>query len=105
MKPHTYIKNTVFHLVLGFLIYNIPLLANLYAFLILLFGIGYIIKNQNKNNEALYVAAYITGVEVFLRMTESSLMYEYGKYTIIITLFIGVLYSGIKKSSFIYFIF
>ena len=105
MKPDTYIKIAVLHLVLGILIYNIPLLANLYAFLILLFGIGYIIKNQNKNNETLYVAAYITGVEVFLRMTESSFMYEYGKYTIIVMLFIGVLYSGIKKSSFIYFIF
>lgn len=105
MSSQKYINLVIVHLLLGFLIYNLPILAKLYALIIPLIGIVYIIKNQNKNNEVLYVAAYITSVEVFLRMTQSSFINEYGKYIIIIILFIGLLYSGLKKGGFIFIFF
>src|SRR5690554_3183217 len=105
MSSKKYINLVIVHLVLGFFVYNLPILAKLYALFIPVFGIYYIIKNQNKNNEVLYVAAYITSMEVFLRMTQSSFINEYGKYSIIIIMIMGLLYSGLKKGGFIFIFF
>ncbi|MBF03848.1 MAG: hypothetical protein CMP76_11180 [Flavobacterium sp.] len=94
-----------FHAVLGAIIFAVPFLAKIFSLIILLLGYGIVIKNKNKNNEVLIVSAYIVGVEVFLRMTNGMYINEYGKYNIILLMFLGILYKKTYKASMIYLIF
>ena len=66
-----YLNLILFHAGLGFVIFLMPFLSILYGYAILIFGALYIIKNKNKNNEALMAAAYVVGSEVFLRKSFS----------------------------------
>ena len=68
-------------------------------------GAYYIIKKQNKNNEALIVAAYLVGSEVFLRMTNGNPLYEISKYGVMFFIFIGMYFSGFSKGATPYWIF
>src|SRR5690554_5114998 len=104
-KNTSYISLVVIHIVLGFVIYTAPIISIFYSLFTIIFGVFYIIKKQNNNNEALYIAAYMVGLEVFLRMTGGGLSYELGKYAVILYMTMGVFYSGIKKSSYPYFIY
>lgn len=94
-----------FHGFLGLGIFIWPVFSKLYALGILVFGAYYIIKSQNKNNEALLVSAYMVSVEVFLRMTDGAPLNEFGKYSIMFFMFLGMYFSGISKSVWIYFLF
>lgn len=105
LKNNSYLSLVVFHLILGFVIYTIPIVSLLYSIFILVFGILYVAKSQNRNNEVLSMAAYIVGLEVFLRMTGGGLSYEFGKYAVILYMTMGVFYSGIKRSSYPYLIY
>lgn len=66
-------------------------------------AIGYFLMNilikGNKNDEVLIAAAYITGFEVFSRMTHGLISYEFVKYMVIIFLTIGMFYKGFKIKS------
>ena len=95
----------LFHAVLGFLIYLLPFLAKLYGYAIYVFGVLYVIKTQNKHNEALIAAAYVVGSEVFLRMTGGNPTYEITKYGVMVFIFLGMYYSGFSKSATPYWIF
>jgi len=68
-----------------------------------LLAIGYFLMNilikGNKNDEVLIAAAYITGFEVFSRMTHGLISYEFVKYMVIIFLTIGMFYKGFKIKS------
>lgn len=101
-KILTYI---IFHIGIGLIFYLVPFFSSIYSLLVFGFGLLYISKNKNKNNEALLVAAYVVGLEVFLRMTNGFHINEYGKYTVIIHLFVGMLYQGFSKKSWIYWVF
>ncbi len=68
-------------------------------------GVVYIVKNRDRNNEALYFAAYFVGIEVFMRMTKGMPLYELGKYAVILFMLIGMYYKGIKKQAGYYFVF
>lgn len=105
LKNTSYLSLVVLHLILGFVIYTLPAFSVVYGLLTLVFGVFYIIKKQNRNNEALYMAAYIVSLEVFLRMTGGGISYEFGKYAVTIYMVIGILYSGIKKGGFTYLIY
>jgi O-Antigen ligase len=65
--------------------------------------IGYFLMNilikGNKNDEVLIAAAYITGFEVFSRMTHGLISYEFVKYMVIVFLTIGMFYKGFKIKS------
>jgi len=87
------------HVLLGFLIY---LYRPASPFLLggtLLFLLFNIILNSNKNNEALVAAAYISGAEVFYRMTGGMAFYETGKYSVIIFLVLGMFYKGASSKT------
>lgn len=100
-----YIKMIFFHLCLGGIIFIVPFLSKILSiFLFFLFSIV-IIKKRNKNNEALIFAAYIMASEVFFRMTNGVPNNEYGKYSVIIFLAIGIYFSGLSKKSFLYWLF
>ncbi|MGO4906670.1 O-antigen ligase family protein [Flavobacterium sp. W20_MBD1_R3] len=92
-------------MVVGALGYLLPFTAKIYGYSIFIFGIYYIIKKQNRNNEALIAAAYVVGSEVFLRMTGGNPLYEISKYGVILFVFIGMYYSGFSKGAIPYWIF
>lgn len=100
-----YFNLILFHALLGFLIYLVPSVAKIYGYAIYIFGFLYIIKTQNKNNEALMMAAYVVGSEVFLRMTGGNPTYEISKYGVMVFVFVGMYYSGFSKSATPYWIF
>lgn len=51
------------------------------------------------------MSAYVITVEVFLRMTNGAILNEFGKYAVILFMFIGIIYSGFSNRAFIYWIF
>lgn len=101
----SYIYLLSFHAFLGVLVFVMPFLSKVYTLVILVFGIYYIIKTKNRNNEALVVAAYVVSVEVFLRMTGGGFLNEFGKYTILIFMFLGMIYSGFSKNAYLFWLF
>jgi hypothetical protein len=100
-----YFNLILFHAVLGFLVYLFPFVSKLYGYAIFIGGFFYVIKKQNKNNEALIAAAYVVGSEVFLRMTGGNPLYEISKYGVMVFIFMGMYYSGFSKSATPYWIF
>ena len=100
-----YIKFVIIHLLIGFLIYFVPFVSKLYAISIILVGYRYVVLRKNANNEALFVAAYIVGAEVFLRMTEGNLFEQFAKYGVMGILLIGMIYRGFSKNALPYWIF
>ncbi|OYQ44243.1 O-antigen ligase family protein [Flavobacterium aurantiibacter] len=99
MTDNRYYTLIGIHIALAFAIWLVLPLAKLVAILVLLGSAYYVIKNQNRNNEALLAAAYITGIEVFLRATEGVPIYEFGKYGVIGVIVIGMFYRGFSKSA------
>ena len=99
MKEKQYILLVLFNILIGILIFYIRALSIVYAILIPLVGLYYVIKNQNRNHEVLYASAYIVGSEVFLRMTGGNLLYESSKYGVMAFLALGMYYSGFSKSA------
>lgn len=105
MKEKQYILIILFNILIGILLFYIRPLAIVYAILIPIVGLYYVVKYQNKNHEVLYVAAYIVGSEVLLRMTGGSLLYEASKYGVMVFLALGMYYSGFSKNSVPYWIY
>jgi hypothetical protein len=104
-EEQSYLYLILFHVFIGLLIFVLPFTAKIYGYSILIFGMYYIIKTQNKNNEVLVVAAYVVGVEVLLRMTGGNVTYEFSKYGVMIFIFLGMYYSGFSKRAVPYWIF
>lgn len=101
----TYFQIILFHAVLGLVIYLFPFVAKIYGYAIFIVGIFYVMKTQNRRNEALIAAAYVVGSEVFLRMTGGNPLYEISKYGVMVFIFMGMYYSGFSKSATPYWIF
>lgn len=107
MKSETlqYLKFVIIHLLIGLAIFLVPPISKVYAITIILVGFRYVILRKNANNEALYVAAYIVGAEVFLRMTQGNIFEQYAKYGVMGVLIIGMLFKGFSKNAIMYWIF
>lgn len=101
----SYIFLMLFHAFLGVLVFVLPFISKIYTVSLLAFGIYYIIKSKNRNNEALVIAAYVVSIEVLLRMTDGMLLNEFGKYSILIFMFLGMIFSGFNNKGFLYWIF
>jgi hypothetical protein len=104
-EDQTYLYLILFHVVLGVMVYAVPFVSKIYGYFIFIFGIYYVIKKQNRNNEVLIAAAYVVGSEVFLRMTDGNPLYEISKYGVIIFIFIGMYFSGFSKGAVPYWLF
>jgi hypothetical protein len=100
-----YLNLILFHVAIGFIVYLFPYFAKIYGYTIFILGAYIVIKKQNKNNEALIVAAYVVGSEVFLRMTGGNPLYEISKYGVMLFVFIGMYFSGFSKGAAPYWIF
>ncbi|HNP32553.1 MAG TPA: O-antigen ligase family protein [Flavobacterium sp.] len=99
MKDKKYFLLIGVHILIGFLIYLVRPLSQVYCIVQLVFGLYIVMKTRNRNNEVLYVAAYIVGSEVFLRMTGGNLFYETSKYGVMVFLLLGMYYNGFSKNS------
>ncbi|OXA76775.1 hypothetical protein B0A58_06975, partial [Flavobacterium branchiophilum NBRC 15030 = ATCC 35035] len=97
-----YVFLIILHAFLGILANYEKKITLLYGVLIFIVGLGYVLYKKNKNNEVLYAAAYLVGAEVFLRMTEGVVLYEFVKYAVILLMFVGILFNGVAKWSFFY---
>ncbi|CAM3615259.1 O-antigen ligase family protein [Flavobacterium saliperosum] len=93
----TYTALILIHIGIGLVVYLLPFLSKIYSLLMLAVGLVYVVKTRNKNNEVLFVSAYLVGSEVFLRMTEGNPFHELTKYSVIIFMILGMFYSGISK--------
>lgn len=100
-----YLYAVALHVVIGGIIFMVPLLSKVYCYLIFLAGLYYVIKTRNENHEALYVCAYLVGSEVFLRMTDGNPAHEFSKYSIIAFIFLAMYYKGFSKYALPYWIF
>jgi hypothetical protein len=98
-EDQSYLFLILFHVVLGAMVYAVPFISKIYGYFIFIFGIYYVIKSQNRNNEALVAAAYIVGSEVFLRMTNGNPLYEISKYGVMVFIFIGMYFRGFSKGA------
>lgn len=99
MKEKKYIILVLIHILIGILIYSYLPLSKFYSIAMFAVGFYYVIKTRNRNNEVLYVSAYIVGSEVFLRMTGGNLFYETSKYGVMVFMILGMYYSGFSKNS------
>jgi len=80
------------HLLLGYLCHEFPFISTYYGLIIVSFGTYYILgKPDPLEYYPLFFSAYVVGIEVLLRMTGSSLFWEFGKYTVIYFLLLGIL--------------
>lgn len=104
-KEKFYLLAILAHVGMGFLFFYIPILGYIYGLLMLAFGIFYILKTQNKNNEVLLFAAYFTGIDVYLKMIDAIILNEFGKYTVLIFMLMGIIYRGFSKGAFLYVLF
>jgi hypothetical protein len=100
-----YLNLILFHIGIGFMVFIFPFFSKIYGYAIFIFGAYVIIKTQNKRNEALMVAAYVVGSEVFLRMTQGNPLYEISKYGVIVYIIMGMYFSGFSKGAAPYWIF
>lgn len=105
MNSRNYILFVGFQAVLGILVYLMPFLSKVYAALILVVGFLWVVRNNNKGNEILYVCAYLVGVEVFLRMTKGNPGYEFIKYAVMFFSILGMYLSGFSKNAVAYWVF
>lgn len=105
IKRITYIQLLLLHAGMAFLVYFFPFLSKFIYLGIVGFFFFLIVTKGNKNDEALLAAAYITGAELFFRMTGGAFFYESGKYLVIIFLVIGLFLSGSSKRAFGYWIY
>jgi hypothetical protein len=93
---HNKLTVILIHIVFGFLS-TLPFFPKIYGLLSLTIPLFIIFYSKNKNEEAFVFAAYLAGAEVFTRMIAGSLVYETGKYGVILFLLFGVFAGGIKQ--------
>ncbi|RKR10960.1 O-antigen ligase-like membrane protein [Flavobacterium sp. 90] len=98
----SYVYLLIIHAVIGLAVFAVPFLSKIYALIIPLVGLLLVFRTKNKNNEVLFVAAYLVGVEVFLRMTGGNFNNEYVKFNVIFFMFLGMVYSNFSRNGIIY---
>lgn len=100
-----YLNMVIFHVLIGFAIFTFLPLSYVYSFGILVFFILKIISKPNNPFVVLQAAAYIMAAEVFLRMTGGLILYETGKYAVILFVIFGLYFHNFHKSAYIYIIY
>ncbi len=90
----------IVHAILAYGAVHFSFLSELWAIAVLLAGIFFTIRNKNQSNEAAVWGAYYVGLEVLLRATGGSLIWEFGKYALIVILLIGIMVDKKQDRSF-----
>lgn len=60
---------------------------------------------KERFKEVIIACAYVAGSEVFFRMTKAYLLYETGKYLVILFIALGLFYDGFKRKAYPYALF
>ena len=84
------------HIIIGYLS-TFSFFPKVFTGIIFLIAIPLIFINNNKNEEALVFSAYLVSAEVFLRMTKGFILYETGKYGVILFLLLGIFVGRFKQ--------
>ena len=80
---------------IGFIATILPI-GKIYTLLIIVTGIIIILITRNKNEEALYLLSYLVGAEIFIRTINGAILYETGKYGLILFSLLGIFLGPIK---------
>ncbi|WP_298262462.1 O-antigen ligase [uncultured Lutibacter sp.] len=78
-----------FHLVLGVLLLS-GMITKIYSALIVVFGVLFIIRAKNDENQAIFWSAYMIGAEVLFRMSGGMVFHELPKYSVLLFLGVGL---------------
>lgn len=97
-----YITVLLLHVAMGFLFFVAPFLSTVFGVTAVVVGIGYVVNTGNRNNEVLLMAAYCMGLDVYLKMAGGALLNEFGKYSVILFMVLGIFYRGFNKGAFLY---
>lgn len=97
IKRVTYLQLLLLHIGIAFSVYLFPFSSKIIYLFTVAFFFFLIVTKGNKNDEALLAAAYVTGAELFFRMTGGAIFYESGKYMVIAYLLLGLFYKGASK--------
>ena len=98
--PYGYLL--IIHALIALAVFVLPFLSKIYALLIPIVGFYIVYVTKNKNNEVLLIAAYMVGVEVFLRMTGGNFNNEFIKVNVIFFMLFGMIYSNFSINAFVY---
>ncbi|KAA3622408.1 MAG: O-antigen ligase domain-containing protein [Flavobacterium sp.] len=94
------------HGLIAVLVFLFRSFAQAYFLFVIAYFIFRIFSNGNKNDEVLLAAAYITGFEVFSRMTGGvGISYEFAKFSVIGFMLIGMFFVGFTRKSWPYILF
>ncbi len=94
------------HLMAGLFITGFSTFLKFYTLGVLGWGVFSVIKSKNKRNTAQYVAAYMCGLELLLKIYRVDLFWEFSKYAVILVILIAAAIEGrlFKNRIFIVFI-
>lgn len=100
-----YIALILLHFLIALAIFTIKPLGKLYLPIVAVLGFFWILKNENKNHESLYVCGYLMGGEVLHRMTGGYFVLEIAKYSIAFFCLLGIFFSGMSRKATVYLVF
>lgn len=92
------------HILLGVIIHFVGSFVFVYYAVFLIAGTYWVIKNNDRDFQALTLMLYIIGLEVLFRMKSSGSMYDIGKYSIIYFCFLGFSFKKISLKAWPYFL-
>ena len=84
------------HILIGYLV-TLPSFPKLYGLTVLILPVVLIYNANNKNEEAFLFSSYIVGAEVLFRMVGGLILYESGKFSVIIFLILGIIFGEFKQ--------
>lgn len=104
-KESNYIGLVVLHIIIGVLIYALPIIRQPFYLAVIVFFFVRIItaKKSKKTITVLFACCYIIAGESLFRMTGGGLFYEISKYLVILFAVFGMFYSGISNKAYPYF--
>ena len=99
------------HMLMGYLLASFRglNLSTFYGIIVVIIGTYYILsKPDSKSQYPILFSAYVVGLEVLLRMTNAQLFWEFGKYSVIYFLLLGIIRQrrsiNILPQTFFYFL-
>jgi len=90
---------------MSMVIFVIPASARFLMLIGIIYFLVRVLANRNRKDEVLLGAAYIMGFEVLARMTSGSFSYEFAKYGVMGFMVLGMIYRGIDRNAWPYFLF
>lgn len=97
--PAQILMLTLFHVVLAFAMKQTSIISTFHAVFVGLLGL-FFLAVDSKPTRIVYLVAYSNGSELLWRMTRATIFWEYGKYVIILFLFLALIkYDLIPRSN------